>query len=309
MISYDSITLIIPTSEIDFNKISKKLKFKEKIDSKNQVYYQAKYKNLTITIKEKRTYISGSVNKFIKGNNLESLSVKDIQKYIDSIISLLKVQPEIIQISRIDIAVNISTKYPVPYYLQFISGAKYKKLGKFEDTIYLNSSNRKIRQYDKLKEMKQKDKIEYLKLPLEIRNQNILRVEFSILKQAAKYLKQNHPITLNQLSHQSFIKSVTDYCLNELESIRMFHIPSLKTINTPNDLYSYLMLKGIESLPYPIEIYIKSLRKLKIFKNSSEYNRAINTIKRKIEKHKDPTSSWYLLEEVKSELLKNVNDE
>ncbi len=282
MISYDTINLNAYVESVGLDRFYNELEYDVFASKYGKKKHIAKFDRLRATATDDRLFITGSASKFINGNNIQEFSRDNFKAYSDTICDFFEVQPTALRVSRLDLAVNIALNHDVSCYTNLLSGARYKSIGQFNDTIYLNSANRKICFYNKTNEVKRKAK--YLQSIL--LSDNLLRAEFSIRRQLDKYLKWPEKITLNHLGDDEFLECCANYCWNEYKSIRILNsLPELNNVKSPKELSDYLIFKGVEALGYKkTEDFINTLKKEKIFKHPPYYTRVKNLIKEKINK-------------------------
>jgi hypothetical protein len=146
-------------------------------------YYFGKLENLRIKINpyEHSIVIIGSLPKFLYGNNDISFTRSDIEKAINKLNEILKIDLNQGNVYKLEISDNIIMKHGVNQYLQFLGFSKRLKRNDYKGTIYFNNKRKTLAFYDKSKEMR--------KRKLYPISDNILRYELRFYKRFAKQLK------------------------------------------------------------------------------------------------------------------------
>jgi hypothetical protein len=304
MIEYDTIKIWTKTELIDVDSLLLgQVNFETKIDGNGKRRYHFRLKNLNVSIGEEGvTKISGSIPKFIHGNNLHPLNIQDIQKFQRYVQNFFKIESREFKVSRIDLGMNLEMNEHPSNYLFLIGGAVYKEYGHFEDTVYLKTKTKTNRIYDKSKEVALEMGDNHIN-----EKRNFLRLEFSIKNDIARHLKYPFP-TLYDLDKKTFIDACTNYVIREFEGIRFSSIcPNPKQIRTPKDFMDYLIICGVQYLSNSeMEKLLKVLRKSKAFNQPYHVNRIRTNLKRKMKKH-DLQSATRLVEELQNRFYQKIN--
>ena len=164
-----------------------------------------RYKNLLVQ-KNKYTSISGSIPKFLYGNNTQGANLTDCNNFFLQLENKLGLNLEHCFISRIDYEKTIKTDLPPCNYLQtFCEVPPYKKIvttgfSGIETVLYSTvNGNIAFCAYDKGKEAKIKN--------------NLLRLEYRLLDKSIVASKLNNK---HLLSVQSFLQEKTFATLENL---------------------------------------------------------------------------------------------
>ncbi len=154
--------------------------------------------NLSIRIKcnedkiPHKFYFRGSLSKFYFGNNLKALDRESTMKAIKEISDNLGVDFRKAILTRVDIGVNIELEHPIHKYIECLKSYPRLEYCRYKDsvTFFTKYSSKSLIFYDKIKEIKNKDKDLYRTFSKEIRNKNIIRYEIRLRRNLKYHLKK-----------------------------------------------------------------------------------------------------------------------
>jgi hypothetical protein len=157
--------------------------------------------NLRITVYPEKIVIMGSLCKYLKGNNVQGLSMEETRQAIDFLSQKLCLPLRLARVMRIDVAYNaIVSQNPKEYLNRLGSLSRHDRLEE-PDSLYYKQSKTLLYVYDKLKEMKRKR--EFFDCGF---NGNILRIElrFSYGKQDWKRRFGTETVLIDMLLNETF---------------------------------------------------------------------------------------------------------
>lgn len=190
---------------------------------------------------------NGSLPKFHHGNNLAQLDWETIEKAINELSDNLGINLNEATLTRIDIAVNLILEKTVNNYIHNF----YKNRN--SGTLIYNSSKTFLSEttdisfYDKLEEIKRKDKHTFKKISDLIKDKNILRYELRLKKNLKHYFN------LNELLVKDLFKKNIQNKIIDLWAKHYSKVNKHKFINAPilllarrNGLKEYLSYRGLK---------------------------------------------------------------
>lgn len=112
--------------------------------------------NLRITVYPEKIVIMGSLCKYLKGNNVQGLSMEETRQAIDFLSQKLCLPLRLARVMRIDVAYNaIVSQNPKEYLNRLGNLSRHDRLEE-PDSLYYKQSKTLLHVYDKFKEMKRK---------------------------------------------------------------------------------------------------------------------------------------------------------
>lgn len=260
--------LVIFTPNVK-NKIGILNRLKPLKVSSNNRYYLGTLNNLMFRISSvsDSIFISGSLPKYLYGNNYTRITRKDIEKSIHNIEDELNICLENSFVFKLEIGSNIIVKNPVQDYINCIIKGNHLYRKYYKGTLYLQNKTRKIIFYDKYKELIDKK----ISIPDYLKNKNILRYELRINKRLARYFKYSRITPYTLFDETFYIKMIKEWH-NQFKSLLKhdfkeenlnFMINNNKNSkNSTNTLFEYLSLTGIKNIG--IDNLFKSIEELEI---------------------------------------------
>jgi len=220
----------------------------ERYNHKTDVYSTVGYlRNIRVAAFSRSVSISGSLNKFIKGDNLQNITTTETRLGIQELSDLLKVPVGEADVYQVDVAANIEMDLPIAAYISCLGITNHYRMLSYPRTglIYSNKT-RKLLLYDKLEEMRFKNQ----KIPAEFNNKRLLRYEVSMKKKVRQEMKLNDlnaSHLYNKVISKAFYKKWRDgYMKLKKKRDTKFNVnlESLTTLQFKN----HLALLGIESI-------------------------------------------------------------
>lgn len=154
-------------------------------------YYNNEYNDKVLIFKyfddSQELVIYGSWNKFIKGNNIESITLMDVKLLKNKIEEVLKIDISECYLSSLEFGCCFEVNYqPQNYLKSFYDHVKTQwRTTMYDDykTVSFGTRNNKITYYDKVEELKSKSsKFNYKQEYQKYRNDKIIRMEFKSSK-------------------------------------------------------------------------------------------------------------------------------
>ncbi len=261
---YDSVKLWDPSITLFENNriLSRLVNVREEyIPSTGKINYRGQLSNLRVRIYSSRLCVEGSWPKYIRGNNLHSLSTQEIKTAIEKLSDELGMSIENAIVSRVEIAETFTMSYPISYYISYLGSLKYCKRTAFgKGLMYLNKQ-KALTFYDKIEEMIQNKQI----IPKELTKENLLRYELKLNKKVSRQLKLAI-ITTNMLCKKELFDKFIEKWQKEYFSIHRINKPvvhSIEIIRNTRHLINFLAINGLQYIGY-----IDTLNMLDSFKRN-----------------------------------------
>lgn len=222
MISYDSITLSYADAAIcqcpeRFMRILCQPKTVIDADGVVASIY-GHLRNIKVSITQAGLHLTGSIAKYINGNNLDSITVDEVKDAFNELSDTFEIDIGKSNVTRIDLAANIELANPVTDYLSVLgNSSRLERSFCGNNTLYYQSqSMAKIKPktlifYDKVAEMKKE-------LPAKYIGKNILRYEMRLNGRLPQRFSLP-TVTANTLTDKVFFHNVSDLWLTEYEAI------------------------------------------------------------------------------------------
>lgn len=134
---------------------------------------------------------NGSLTKFYYGDNLAQLDWETIEKAINELSDNLGIILNEAILTRIDVAINLVLEKPVNQYIHNFYKNRNSGMLIYDTSKTFLSKTTDISLYDKLKEMKRKDKDTFKTISNLIKDKNILRYELRLKKNLKHYFNLN----------------------------------------------------------------------------------------------------------------------
>lgn len=224
MISYDTVNLYLPSKHLDnYDFESNFIQLTNYSITKNERGYKyvGNLNNLKISGGYFGLWISGSVNKFLNGNNLSNCTYLDIKAFIDTLSDILSLDISPAKVMRLDWAANLAVIHPVNHYIDSLGDkARFKRISESFHSIRYETLEKAFCFYDKLKEISDKKQF----IPDQYKGKNILRAEYRITKKLKTHLKQD--VRVSDLSTPSFYLRLVKLWEKEYQNIKK--VPLMK---------------------------------------------------------------------------------
>ena len=152
---------------------------------------QGKLENLSVSIREhdlgySEVFLSGSLAKFLRGNNAETLTRSATQEAVEKMSDLFCCDMGGARVRTLDIGRNLLMKYRPEQYFSFLCSAPYMTKIQAGNTLYFQNGLRKLAFYDKCEELVRSK----TDIPECFSGRNVLRFEHRIIKGLPKQLKE-----------------------------------------------------------------------------------------------------------------------
>lgn len=198
-------------------------------------------------------FFNGSLAKFYNGNNLINFNWVDIPTAIQMLSDNLNIDMSKAVLTRVDVGVNLEVNYPVHQYTSCLVSYPRLSTMRFKDsvTFYTKSDYKSIIFYDKLLEIKNKDKCTFNSLIGIYEGKNILRCELQLKKDLKRrlglkrvYLKD---LFNDTVQNKLLVLLETNY--NKVRKLS-FDVDPIHLLKSHNGLYKYLAFHGVDKLGY-----------------------------------------------------------
>lgn len=203
-----------------------------------------------------RLSFTGSIPKFLFGNNVATCFPSDVQTFIDTLSSAFDIDVSNAIVTWLDFGLNFSVTSPVPDYLQAIQTYRRLKKSTFRNesvTFQTKSQNWAITFYDKIKEIKSyRFKNKPVGIPEEVYDLDILRFEVRYRKQPHRKFKFENPIKLKYLSRNRFHKQLFTHLKSVFDEVEIHELkfPTTDLADRSGFLKTYLALMGLHECGY-----------------------------------------------------------
>jgi len=215
--------------------------------------------NIKVTIKFDHNnrpltlFFNGSLPKFYFGNNLIHLNKNTTLEAIQMLSDNLNIDMSKAILTRVDVGVNLEVDYSVHQYISCLVAFPRLEMMRFKDsvTFYTNSGYKSLIFYDKLKEIKAKDKETYNSLPNYNLDKNILRYELQLKKSLKRRLGLDK-VLLKDLYCDTVQDKLLILWLKSYQKVEKlsFDVDPVHLLQSHNGLYKYLAFHGADSLGY-----------------------------------------------------------
>lgn len=221
----------------------------------NGFTFSTNLSNFKITIKfdneskPLKLFFNGSLPKFYYGNNLAQMDWETTAKAINDLSNNLNVDMNEAVLTGIDFGLNFTLNKPVNQYISCLLTFKNYGVLSYKDSIKFISKSKCLIFYDKLKEMKTKDKTAYYSIPKEYHNKNILRYEIQ-LKSFLKQRLELEVVNIKNLFDSNIQNKLVKIWINGYLEVNKLCLDSnpIFLLQKHNGLMKYLCYQGIEKL-------------------------------------------------------------
>lgn len=155
--------------------------------SNSHISYSGNYGIFRVRVHEGKIVLDkGSLCKYWKGNNCDTLSLGEVEAALKSIGEELGLPLEKAKVSRIDFSTNLSMDYAPSCYFPLLGTCSRRKRSEHENGVYFNNSTSSLLFYGKIEECRDKG----YDIPVEYQGRHLLRVELRLQKRVASHLKK-----------------------------------------------------------------------------------------------------------------------
>ena len=157
---YDTVVLKLLKEDIGdkydwrsvFNKIDQTSEYKQVEGGSGHI------NGLRVSVTEKHVRVTGSLSKYFRGTNLDSLTLSQVEKAIKQLGKELGVPMIEADVERVDMAENFEMSRPPEFYISKMQSLGECYPNKWKGTTYFPSNGVLLRFYDKSKEVRKKRK-------------------------------------------------------------------------------------------------------------------------------------------------------
>ncbi|HXD93890.1 MAG TPA: phage/plasmid replication protein [Bacteroidia bacterium] len=248
-------------------------------DETNKVKVTGDLGSLSVLLSESGVSIKGSLSKYYKGNNMHTLTFKEIEDAFVKIGSALGIPIEKAKVRRLDITENYVVDYPVSNYFPYMGGMTYYDRLQMNNGIYYNGNKRTVLFYDKVHERKLK-KEPVLDCYL---NKNVFRYELRFMNRLGGQFSKP-ALLVSDLLDKAFFRGLLIIYINQYQGIykhkSVLHYSKLKISNRA-EFWQQIKLLGVESVGGEAMLLqtIRQGNKDKAFKNKMVAHRIMNDIR------------------------------
>ena len=200
-----------------------------------------------------KLFFYGSLPKYYYGNNLAQLDWDSTKKAIQKLSDELSLDLDDAILTRVDVGINLIVKNPVHEYISSLVSFPRLESMRFKDSVkFFSKSNYKaITFYDKLNEIRGKDKSIYNSIDEVYRNSNILRFEVCLMKSLKRKLGLDR-VYVKDLYRDTVQSKLERILFNYYDKVVKVSIGVNPTYLLPhhNGVYKYLSYHGIDKLGY-----------------------------------------------------------
>lgn len=237
MIDTVNLMLLEQPEKCDLSQLTNKRT--EVIEDTGQTIVRGKLSNLKIASSETCLKISGSIPKFLNGNNIQRMNRQDIKAALEAIEDTLSINLSSAFASRLDVAATIIMDYPVKAYYPYFGCCGRSEKMKNKNSIYFNLNRKQLIIYDKTKEAKT--------IPLEYQGKHLLKYECRFLNALPRQFKRGK-IYAKDLYNPEFYSVMVERWKQEFSKIHFIEpYMNPEKITTPKEFKDYLVRRGIEA--------------------------------------------------------------
>ncbi|HEY9168268.1 MAG TPA: phage/plasmid replication protein, partial [Lutibacter sp.] len=198
-------------------------------------------------------FFNGSLPKFFFGNNLTHLNKNTTLDAVQMLSDNLNVDMSKAILTRVDFGFNLEVDYSVHQYISCLVSFPRLEMMRFKDsvTFFTKSDYKSLIFYDKLKEIRAKDKETYNSLSSFYLDKNILRYELQLKKSLKRRLDLDKVLLKDLCSDtvQNKLLSLWVKSYHKVQKLSM-DIDPIHLLKSHNGLYKYLAFHGADSLGY-----------------------------------------------------------
>jgi len=200
-----------------------------------------------------KLYFNGSLPKFYNGNNLIHFNIKDVGFAIQMLSDNLNVDMKYAILTRVDFGVNFDVEYSVHQYISCLLAYPRLQTMRFNNsvTFFTKSDYKSLIFYDKLAEIKNKNKKTYHSFSEENLNRNVLRYEIQLKKNLKRRLQLDKVFLKDLCSDTVQNKLVNHWVKSYSRVVKLsLDIDPIHLLHSHNGLYKYLAFHGADKLGY-----------------------------------------------------------
>lgn len=258
-----------------------------------ETYFTGSLKNLRVSISDRGVSIKGSFPKFLKGNNVETLTAKEFQTVIELLEDVFSVSLSDAIITRLDLAATVEMNYNPAAYYSFLGncGRMFRSL--HGNTLYYSLKCRQLVFYDKAKEAGKE-------IPNEYRGKNLLRFEVQYRKSISAQFRVQK-LRIEQLLRPDFYKTLKNHWMGEFEKIHKVQpiIKAPEQLSTPKEFWTELTKEFIREKGFN-----KIVNEIEQLKHTGFNPRSVSRMKKQLrEMTAGSTSEKSLINELETKIF------
>ena len=267
------------------------------------IFLTGELQGLKVSLSKSQMKIKdGSLCKWYLGDNQKTMTRKDIERAVERLSDSLHLPISKAEVTRLDLAQNLSMKYPIEVYLSHLGELRnYKRVPMVQiGSLYYCHTGTSLNFYDKTKELKDKrEKVDDL-----YKDKNILRYELRYTKQIAKQLNINE-VKCCSLYEEGFYIDLLNRWRNSYLAIEKINdvVLNFGVMKTKRDLY----ILGVKALIERVGGEINLLDQLsEAQKQGLCTNKQAHDLRKKIKSITQDTRDLTAKSEVVEELTEKV---
>jgi len=266
--------------------------------SKSGETYKTHIDNMQITWKSEVLTIYGSFPRFIKGNNIHNVSLREAEEGICSLEHKLGVSLRKAIITRLDLATNVTLERSIEHYFHCLGCYKNTHRSNIDKSslYYMRKGFSILIFYDKIKEAGKKSVENY---PIGANYENLMRFELRLFSKAIKHHFKD-ALKISDLINPETNKFLIELWYKEYVSIEKQSplIFNLKENDGWREIRQKLIKEGIDSFG-GLQSTLERLKREKYFNNKrSESRTRIKEYLRDIDNQPGMSKDAHLLNEL-----------
>lgn len=273
---YDNVKLWLEATPVDVSLwgLEDRLSNVQHHETENFKYTNGNIENMVVTIFPYGVSISGSLPKFLIGNNIEELNRKGNKYALEKLEDSLQISLDNAKVTGLEYGGNFAMSHPIEDYLQRLGEMPRRNKYIVGTTIYYNGKSKSGKSqkgfvfYDKIREASAKG----ITIPKGYEHLNLLRYELRLSNGYKKLFKMGN-INPKTLLDDSFLDKVRELYISSYELIKKTSMDY--TIAKPKDVLKAFCNEFLDRSKIPsAKEYVEQLRQKNVFDNKTEYTRA-----------------------------------
>ena len=277
---YDKVTFFIDRSVIEpqCNLASYLDNIMQVTDIKTgEIKFLGEIENLRASVRFNGVFITGSLPKYIYGDNIHVLDRRATTQAIEKISDNLHFDVSLAKVTGLEFGANFVLSKPVEEYLTRLGNMpRLERYGFNPSAIYYKGRGKKQQKggafYDKIAEAKEKN----YEIPVGLDKENILRYELRLRNHLARQM-QEQQVTASTLTNLNFYRGLLDryqryyFSIIKRRKSKSNVMGKIKYVKDARDvLMSKLLNKAGEGV---VEDFIRDLKEASVFKDPKYYSR------------------------------------
>ena len=247
-------TLVMGTNEFDIGSFDlNNLENVKTVETNGIMWYSGKLGKFDIVFKTDYIKATGSLAKYYLGNNVATMTRKDIEKAIEKMSNELCLDVGSFDVWRVDIGATFLMNHPVCNYLAYLESCSRYKLASYPESKMFMNGQRTLIFYDKVKDVLKKESkavIEQLKQNGFRETDNYFRYELQIKKKTRKTFGLTEFKARHLYDEKVYIKMIELWQREFFKVKKKREIMDFKSDGQikPRDLKESLACVGLEKL-------------------------------------------------------------